>query len=138
MENCQLATQTEDTEINENAASITGYSVTLSPILYEKINRHVLYVKSLCNPKQTKTKWLVEAIQECLEEDEQNPSQVPKECRLNIQVSPEVSQRILKRVFLTKQTHTSYSKKQWILDAILKKMDREEKIIQKKARELNG
>lgn len=114
-----------------------GYTVSVSPHIFNRLEQHILFVKRLSNRNETRQNWVLEAIKDKLTRDERCHD-IPKECRLNLKIDEITAQKLFKRVELIKKFRTSYSKKQWILDAILERLDREEKKIKQQLAELEN
>ena len=124
----QLTSSTEELKLD-------GYTVTISPHIHDRIEQHIIYVKKLSDPNSTKQRWILHAVQEKLSREEKDQD-IPKERRLNIKLDKVTSKKVLKRVDLIKKFRTSYSKKQWFVDALLEKLEQEEQEIKKKLSEI--
>ena len=114
-----------------------GYTVSVSPHIFNRLEQHILFVKRLSNRNETRQNWVLEAIRDKLTRDDRSQD-VPKECRLNLKIDETTATKLFKRVELIKKFRTSYSKKQWILDAILERLERDEKKIKQKLLELES
>src|SRR5438105_2635223 len=108
-----------------------GYSVTISPHIHKRLERHIFIIKKLINKNLTKNNWLLSAIEEKLEREV--PYQdVPAVNTISLKLDPKREQLILQRVNYVRKFRKSYSKKQWILDAITDKLERDEENVEKK------
>ena len=103
----------------------SGYAFTISPHIYSRLERHILILKKLIDRSTTKQRWLSNAIKEKLARDENN-QQLPKATYLSVKIEKDTEKEIGKKIEFAKKFRFSYSKKQWIVDAILEKLDQEE------------
>lgn len=104
--------------------SIINHSITIGDHLHKRIENHILLLKSLIDRNHTKQKWIITALLEKLKHDENNlPS---KEKHLRFNVDPHLHNEISKKINYLKKFRKSYSKKQWFLEAIYEKLEREE------------
>lgn len=111
------------------------YTFTVDANLYEKLENH-LFALRVTEGKNTKRAWVAQSIREKLKNDD--PSIIPKEKRLNIAIAEPLLIEIDKRVDLQKQFRTSYSKKQWLVEAIYEKLNRDNKLIQDKIQKIKS
>lgn len=111
------------------------YSVSISQNLHDRITKHLLILKKLCRQGQTKQNWLMEAIRERLEFEENNKECEFQERRITLQVDLLTEERLSHRVSYIKQFRSSYSKKKWILDAIEEKLEKEKPMAEQKLAE---
>ncbi len=127
--------------LNEDleADSYSNYCIRVNENIYQKIDRAVRVLKQVDTQGQTKQKWLVESIREKLEiETKLSPDDLPKEKQLNIKLACHLRKKVNKRVELIKKFRTSYSIKQWIMDAIFEKLDRDNDLTKKIIEEISG
>jgi len=104
------------------------YSCNVDANLYDKLEKHLFALRGL-EGKTTKQSWITQAIQEKLK-NEKFTSDIPKEKRLGFSIEKETHKEIEKRVELLKKFRTSYSKKQWFVEAFYEKLDRDTKLVQ--------
>lgn len=104
------------------------YSVNFSPHLYSKLEQHIVKVKGLEKMKgeknTTKQKWLLNAVKEKLERQE-GSRDIPKDYRMSICFDPDTFAKLEKQVNFNKNFTSSYSKKQFIMEAVLEKFEQE-------------
>ncbi|MFZ0565994.1 MAG: hypothetical protein WAM28_07405 [Chlamydiales bacterium] len=104
----------------------SNYCIRVSENIYQKVDRLVHILKQADSPGHTKQKWLTEAIKEKLEiENHLSSDDFPKEKQLSVKLAIHLRKKIEKRVTLIKKFRTSYSIKQWIMEAIFEKLDRD-------------
>jgi hypothetical protein len=103
----------------------SAYSFTVSPHIHERLERHILILKKLIDRKTTKQGWMIDSIKEKLIKDANN-NQLPKATCLNVKIGEKLENEIMQKVEFAKKFRFSYSKKQWLVDAVLEKLDREE------------
>jgi hypothetical protein len=118
-------------ELKSMDTSVGTYNVMISPHIHERIERHVLVLKRLVDRSTTKQRWVAHAIKEKLAKDADN-QMIPKETRLNVKIDEELDRQVLQRIEFIKKFRSSYSKKQWIMDAIFEKLERDEAETKKK------
>lgn len=103
-------------------------SLRIGGNLYRRITKHIQLLKNLNDRIQTRQSWVEKAIEEKLEMDDslQLNEDMLTDKYLHFKISLHLNEKIEKKVRIIKQFRTSFSKKQWILEAIYKKLDREE------------
>lgn len=99
--------------------------------VYDKIHNHVRKLKYLKNPSLTKRAWLHEAIRDKLNR-EKKVSDLPRKKYLSIAIDPELNKELEKRIALIRK-FIPVSKKSWVLEAILEKLESD----QSKVKELS-
>jgi hypothetical protein len=110
------------------------YTVNISPILHHKLDQHIFLLKKLFKTGKTKRDWLTEAIEEKLAREE--PKRVvDKEKRVGLRLDLMTNKKLEERVEMIRRFRYSYSKKQWIVDAIYEKLDSEEEPAKKRFNE---
>ncbi|KIC71563.1 hypothetical protein DB41_AV00030 [Neochlamydia sp. TUME1] len=103
-----------------------SYTFTIGSNLHDKLEKHLFSLKAI-NKKCSKGKWVYEAIAEKLKLE--NVGDLSKQRRIQVFLDDNISNEIEKRIQIFKKVYSSYSKKQWILEAIHEKLDRELKLI---------
>lgn len=121
----------EDAISLEESKLTIGASFTISPHIYERLDRHILILKKLIDRSTTKQRWITNAIKEKILK-EANNQQLPKATTLNIKIAKELEDELQRKVEFIRKFRASYSKKQWLVDAILEKLDRDEKGVEAK------
>jgi hypothetical protein len=109
--------------LKELSASRKRISVAVGTNLYEKLTRHLFLLKAT-NKRYSQNDWICEAIKEGLE-IEKIDVDLPKERKINLCMDDNTFKRLEERVQFFKQIYYSFSKKQWIVEAIYKKLDRD-------------
>ncbi|MCH9625883.1 MAG: hypothetical protein S4CHLAM123_10680 [Chlamydiales bacterium] len=103
------------------------YTVKIGEHLYKRLGKHIQILKHLEHRGKNKQGWVLEAIKEKLETEEANPSEIiPQERYLAITMNDLLGKRVEKIVSLQKQLRDSYSKKQWFLEALDEKLEKED------------
>lgn len=121
----------------------THYSFMLSPHTHNRLERHIFILKKLVAKSTTKQDWLLNAITEKFANDE-NKQELPKAAIVNIKINKEIDKELIRRIEFIKKFRCSYSKKQWLVEAVLEKLDRDETAVEqrildaKKSQELNN
>jgi len=103
------------------------YTCSIDTPLYDRLQNHLLALKGI-EGKATKQSWLCQAISEKI--NKENPSEIPKESRLHFSIDSDSLNEIEKRVNFCRKFLTSYSRKQWIVEAIYEKLQRDGKAVQ--------
>jgi hypothetical protein len=114
-----------DNDKNNVGTLSLSYSVTIGDNLHKRIDKHLNLLKNLEDENYTKQQWLMAALKEKLEKDE-NLSDIPKARHLRVQVDRNTHKKLESMVNLIKNFRRSYSKKQLLVEAICEKLDREE------------
>ncbi len=119
--------------ILEDVRSIekSGYSVTISRHIHARLERHVLILKKLLDKGATKQNWMISAIKEKLARDLQDDS-LPKATTITLKIDKELDEELNARVEFIKKFRQSYSRKQWIVDAVIEKLDLDERKVEEK------
>lgn len=112
-------------------STVSAYNITISPHIHERLERHILILKKLIDRGVTKQNWITSAIKEKLKKDAAN-KQVPKVTTLSVKIDEDLDKLILERIEYVKKFRVSYSKKQWLVDAIIDKLDNDEPEAEKK------
>lgn len=115
----------------ESIGNSIPYTITISPHIYERLEKHITILKKLVDRSASKQRWIIEAIKEKLLNDEDS-TQPPKATTLNVKIEENLCREVVERIEFIKKFRVSYSKKQWIVDAVLEKLDRDEKEVEKK------
>lgn len=123
--------ETSTTEELEPLGSLTPYTVIISSHIYERLEKHITILKKLVDRSATKQRWIVDAIKEKLLNDA-NSTKPPKASTLNVKIESKYAKELAKRIEYIKKFRVTYSKKQWIVDAVIEKLDRDEKDVEKK------
>lgn len=116
---------------NENIATEstknTRYTIQIGEHLAEKIDRHLRLLK-FCGKKDVrKQAWIKEAILTKLSKEEHLPPYTfPKQKNLNLDVDPVLRERLERVVNSIRKVRRTYSKKQWLLEALAEKLEQEE------------
>lgn len=133
-----------DTEIDDQTDKLMNkltyrkqksYTFTIGSNLHEKLEKHLFSLKAI-NRKSSKGKWVNDAILEKLKHE--NVGDLSKQRRIQVFLEDSISNEIEKRIQVFKKVYSSYSKKQWILEAIHEKLDREAKIIKEELKKTYG
>lgn len=109
----------------------------ISPAIYQRVEDLLYLSKNLSGEIVYKQDWILKAIKEKLKYDEELlHDTIPKEKFLNIKIDQTTLKSLEEKVNLIKKFRRTYSKKQWIVEAIQEKLNREEVAIRKKIKEI--
>lgn len=131
-------TEIENTEVLKSLEDTptVGYGISISPFLLKLLEKQVHLTKTLRNPATTKNTWILDAIKHKLERDE-NCLEIPRERHIGITIDENLSKRILKKVDFIRKFRTSYSKKLWVIDAIMEKLENDRDELKKMLDEIS-
>jgi metal-responsive CopG/Arc/MetJ family transcriptional regulator len=120
-----------------NQPNVKGYSVTIDEQLYKRIEKHIRILKYIEQKGLTRQKWIMDAVKAKLQKDNQSShTELPKDRYLVLKINKLISEKIESIVSLQKKFR-SYSKKQWLLEAICEQLDSEEHKTKKFLDDLN-
>jgi hypothetical protein len=108
---------------NNKNGSVKNYSFIISPQINHKLSKHLTSLKMI-KGNLKKSEWLVNAIKEKLNRDNCGEI-IQKEMRINLPIDEETLERLESNVKMTGKFRTSFSKKQWIVEAILEQLEKE-------------
>jgi hypothetical protein len=111
-------------------SKVQQYSVNISSFLYNKLDQHVFIVRKLLGIHRTKRDWLVAAIEEKLarEAADNNFGEVK---RISFKIDPLTKKQLEDRLQNIRRLRDTFSKKQWILDAIQERLDQQKEEVKK-------
>lgn len=101
------------------------YCVSISPLLHDKLDRHISTLKKLLRADLTKHDWVIAAINEKLERIDNE--EIIKEKTLGLHLDPPTHERLGKHVEKNRQVQYSFSKNKWIQEAIQERLDQDAK-----------
>lgn len=105
---------------------IVHYSFKVGENLFKKIEKNLHLLKYLDHNSHSKQRWIVEALTEKLNHELKTPpDDIPRERQLTVRINDVLNKKIEKRTEFIKKFRNSYSKKQWVIEAIHEKLDRE-------------
>ena len=97
-------------------------------VFYKRLERHILRLKRMGNNRITKHSWVEAAIREKWEREKKlHPDNVPEEKGISLKLPKYLSKGVESIVSFIKKYRRSYSKKQWIVEAIEEKLEQESK-----------
>lgn len=119
--------------------NVKGYTITIDERLYQRLEKHLRILRHIEHKGLSKQKWVMDAIKEKLEkEDCDKNSALPKDRHLVLMLNELINVKIASKVNVQKQFRNSYSKKQWLLEAIYEKLENEEHKTKQFLDELNA
>lgn len=113
-------------ELRNTPLQPVNYSFRVNEDLYNRFNKHLHLLKRLENSSISKQKWITEAINEKLASEKSNPDSIAKDRHISFRVEKQLSKNIEKSIEKTRKFRRSFSKKQWFVEAIYKKLETEE------------
>lgn len=103
-----------------------SYSLRLSNDLHSKLDKHLEKMRYREYSTISKQRWIIDAIKERLtEEEDLSPEELPNGKYVNIRIDERLYEKIDNQVEKMKVIRKSYSKKQWIVEALYSKLNRE-------------
>ena len=104
-----------------------NHSITVGEHLHKRFEKHLHLLKHLEDQSYTKQQWLVSAFLEKIErENETDISPLAKSRHLRFKLKKQLQEKIEEKINIIKSFRKSYSKKQWFIEAIYEKLEREE------------
>jgi len=111
----------------EISKSVHKINLILPDKVCEKVNHMVAYCKYFKDKKYSKSSFVLDAIQEKLERDLMDPKSVTQSDQsIFLKINPDSYDQISNQVELIRNFKASYSKKRWIEDAVLEKIENDE------------
>ncbi|WP_068470649.1 hypothetical protein [Candidatus Protochlamydia phocaeensis] len=106
---------------------LKSYSIRIGENLFKRISKHIKLLKTIGSPISSKQSWMEQAISEKLEREKNSLSnEMLSDTYLHFKIDLETHAEIEKRVEVIKKFRSSFSKKQWFLEAIFDKLDKDE------------
>lgn len=114
--------------------STNAFVMQVGEQLFSRLDDHIRMLKLFFkNDSQNKNEWVMEAINEKLEREQTVDIRIiPKDRFLSVKLAQPVHQKLEQRINFIRKFRSGFSKKQWVVDAIIEKLEVEEK----KSREL--
>ena len=103
---------------------LKGFSIKVSEYLYKRFNNHLRNLKNLYGNSFKRQQWIKNAFIEKLKNQEENLDILTQKW-LHFKLESEIHEDIDAQVEKIKKFR-NFSKKQWMLEAIYEKLDREE------------
>lgn len=129
---CRRCLEKEDSLTREEADvddreedSEHSFSLRVGNTLFKQLDGHIFLLRRKEEKPITKQAWIEAAVQEKLER-EKNHSSITKEKRLQFKLSKDILKAILSNINFCKKLRKSYSKRQWLLEAVEERLLREE------------
>lgn len=110
----------------EKQSILKPLSLRVEENIFERVDIHVRSLKHLNKQKINKKEWIAKAISEKLANETEIGINIPRAKQLNLKIDLALSEDLDKRVQFIKKFRESFTKKQWIVEAILEKLEREE------------
>lgn len=119
-------------EREDELGKFRAYGIRLSEHLFEKLEKHVMLLRHLDGSTMSKHAWIIQAIQDKLDKEEDlRLSSIPKERSMSIRLPEKLAEQLDKQVDIIGNFRVSFSKKKYIVEAIFEKLEQEEKKAQK-------
>jgi hypothetical protein len=99
------------------------FTFSLSQHLRNKLKRHLILLNAV-KLKESQSKWVLHAIREKFETESVDEA-LKNEARITMFIDLPTLKELNQRVNVFKKFRRSFSKKQWIIEAISEKLDRE-------------
>lgn len=117
---------TQDPNNSFEPAVKKGYSLFIPPNLFQRIDKHISYLKHQDNHSQSKQRWIVEAIKEKLKkENKQPPREILKEKKVSLRLDIHLHRKLEKHLLDFKKGDGKISKKQWLVEAVEELLEKE-------------
>lgn len=133
--NCKRMIMNDDNEFLE-PATFSRATFEISPAIHQRVEDLLYMTKNYCGEIINKQEFVLKAIKEKLKYDKEVLSdKIPKEKFLHYKIDNITLKQLDEKVNLIRKFRRTYSKKQWILEAIQEKLNREEVVIKKMMKE---
>lgn len=112
-------------------------SVRINENLHKRFNQHIKRVKNIGKSNKslaTKQNWLVQAFQEKLAHHDESTTDILNEKLIHFKLDEKLFKEIEEKVEIIKKFR-SFSKKQWMIEAVYEKLEREEQQVKKNLEE---
>ncbi len=117
-------------ETDQDPSDKQQHSIKIGDALFKKIDNHIRTIQRLGKAQRNKGEWIQDAIKEKLEKVKNlNVNSLPREKYLSVKLSKALSEELKRSVELLDRILNGYSKKKFILEAALEKLDREEDLL---------
>ena len=103
-----------------------NHSITVGDHLHKRIEKHLCLLKYLENQSYTKQRWLISAFLEKIESENEMDFSSHKSKYLRFKLNKQLQEKIEGKINFIKKFRRSYSKKQWFIEAVHEKLEREE------------
>jgi len=123
----------KDQEQLEKLLSLSGekrFSIRINENLHKRFNQHIKCLKNINRRLVTKQNWIVDAFQEKLAHQDDSFSGILNEKLIHFKVDEKLFNELDSKVEMIKKFR-SFSKKQWMIEAIYEKLEREEQKVKK-------
>lgn len=117
---------------SSSKSSEKAISIRVGEHLFSRVDTHVRTIRFLDKNSPKKKGWIATAIQERLEQEKgiKSPQDilkgVPCTKHFNFILEPELNEALENHVNILKKVRNGFSKKQWVLEAIIAKLEQEE------------
>lgn len=118
--------------MNEQATDdldqIKSYTMKVEERLHKKLENHLKILRHIEHHSQTKQQWVIDAIKTKMKREKNiSKDMLPHSKRISLRFTTQMDKKIQALVDIQKKLrNSSYSKKQWIADAIYEKLEEEE------------
>lgn len=120
---------------NEN--HLKDFSIIIRQDIHNRLEKHLHLLKRLNKMNRSKQKWVEEAINEYLKKWEaEDLSDDISDRSLRFKLDSKLHQKVEKRIRIIKKLGVNLNKKQFFLDAINDKLNREQHEVETKAKEV--
>lgn len=116
----------EDNDLPDKP-DLIGYTVKIDEQLHKRLEKHIHVLKHIEHSGQSKQKWITDAVvQKLAKEESEKISELPKQRYLVLRLNKPINNKIESKVEYQKQFKANFNKKQWILEAIYERLEKEE------------
>lgn len=144
-----MKTDTSELELKINSSNesnsqdlqkLVGHSIRISDHLHNRLTKHIQILKYATDQNCSKQTWAQEAFEEKWEQEQAQFFEGPStDKHLHVKISQDLNSKIERCVNRMREVRISFSKKQWFLEALYEKLDRDEqkakKLLEEKFKE---
>lgn len=104
-----------------------SHSMNLEESVFNRIERHVSVLKHLDDHSLSKQRWILKAVKKKFEKEESmTPENIPKSKNIHYKLDESLAKKLEQHVEFIRKFRHSFSKKQWVLEAIFEMLEKEE------------
>lgn len=130
-------------EKQQRTTSCKLVTIRVGEHFFSRVENHVRTLKYINKLYPKKKEWIAKAIHEKLDREHKEKSfqeeskGIPRTKHINVELDLQINEDLEKRINVIKKVRSGFSKKQWILEAIMEKLELEEAGAQLRAEKIH-
>lgn len=113
-----------------NEKTVKRFTIRIGENLHKRFSKHIWSLKNLNKQSANKQNWIAQAFKEKLAQQDESTHDILSEKMLHFRISIELFEEMSKRVE-TIRKFRNFTKKEWMLEAIYEKLDRDEQQVRR-------